>query len=242
MTDDDTPPGAQYDYTDQNLLEEPETYEYSTLGGRPFLDAYFEDRNRTLRTLAESVERVREDTQTGWESLTDELQWAGKEAKTIQLPRFDEIGSDDPSSDRTVEPVPIPEQTQQVVTMQILPILAGYQCDVIPDDDATAWLDRFIKRYEITKRLHTQYDSNHRPMTERTTSYEAYPLLALVALVHHHRTGNLKYLNGALKLCDVISSHRPGSIAPSTAGLATVAVQEEYGTIRSLAEEFGVSI
>ena len=43
-----------YGYTDKNLLEEKETYQYSKYYGAPFVDAFFENRTNFLNSIKEN--------------------------------------------------------------------------------------------------------------------------------------------------------------------------------------------
>ena len=68
-------------------------------------------------------------------------------------------------------------------------------------------LSVFIKRYEVAKKLYCSYDEDGKSRGSYT-SLEPYLYLSLACLVYFCKFGNLKMLNCALKLGDVISSCR----------------------------------
>jgi hypothetical protein len=215
-----------YQYTDRDLLAEPESYEYSEVYGQPFLDAYRADRDEALATVDRRLdERATGPRATAWDALLAALSWAETDDPDAYLtplgnaPDFEEL--------------PDPESAP-VETVPVLAALAGYGTDHPPDGaTATDWLDHFVTRFEIDKRLAAGYDTNGTG-TQQSAPEIAYPLLALASLLQHGRTGNLKHLNVALKLCDLLSSKRETLEGTNTLALARLAIAEERGAVRSL--------
>lgn len=68
-------------------------------------------------------------------------------------------------------------------------------------------LDRFIKKFEVKKRIYTKYDKDLKEITEDYFDLKNYILLSINCLIVYEKTANLKYLNTSLKLNDVVISN-----------------------------------
>jgi len=67
-------------------------------------------------------------------------------------------------------------------------------------------LNNLIKKFEIKKKLYSEYDSDFK---ETSTSYDNlinYEILSLLSLLYYEKTKNLKFLNVSLKINDTLSS------------------------------------
>ncbi len=70
-------------------------------------------------------------------------------------------------------------------------------------------IDKYVKSFEVRKRLYTAYDENMKPMeiSEATYSdFDAYIFFAKVLLAAHKRNRGLKYFSCLLKLDDTLIS------------------------------------
>ena len=72
-----------------------------------------------------------------------------------------------------------------------------------PDDET---LDRYIKKYEVTKKLWNEYSADWKKASDRYDSPSQYLTLSLSCLLRFRDTKNLKMLNTALKLNDLLCS------------------------------------
>lgn len=231
----DTP----YEYTDQDRLENPETYEYSTVYGASFLDAYVADRVQTLETIdAQLPDRAPTKAVEQWSGLLSALNWADTDKCPSVYPKLDDLVERDRDTEDGFEnEFPALDAGDNVRTLQILASLLGYP-DAKPPVGETpkAWLDRFTKRFEVQKRLYVSYGEDMRPKNGESAPLVAYPMLALAALVYYGRTDTLKYLNVALKLGDVLSSKCEEIRVPGTLVLTRLCIEEEKGCVRSVHE------
>lgn len=238
---------VNYVYTDRDLLSEPETYEYSDVFGRPFLDAYLDDRAEILSYLdSRLVDEAPIDAEENWSGLLETILWAATESVGPYLPILDgrEQSSRSSVDFKVVVPESLPDRSATgSSTMAVLSRLLGYPGDRPPDrETATVWLDRLVERFEVDKRLYSTYDADMSSVDNEPAPLAAYPMLALAALVHHNRSGNLKHLNVALKLCDLLSSRREQITSRETIALARLAIDEERGAVKALATSTGVSL
>lgn len=246
MTVDRTNEGIPYEYTNRDLLCDPESYEYSQVHGPEFINAYYVDRARTLRSLDNSIGDTKPREESPWQGTVQALQWADTESALEELPPVDDIarqsdrvGSTTPRTPR----LPVAGTTDVNETVPLLLALAGYPFEEPPDtENAVRWLDEFTTRFEVKKRLFESYDSEMNPINDQLAPIWAYPLLDVVTLVNYGRTGNLKYLNLALKIGDLLSS-RAGKISTQlTLTLSKYAIDEERGYIGELVEEKGLTV
>ena len=238
MTDD-----MPYEYTGRDLLESPETYEYSAVYGPPFFDAYLADREQTRATLAKRVASADErDGGSEWRVLLNELGEVDTDPGTLpSVTTLTEAGANGAAIDAPTVPAPDGDGPFRSVPL-LIAILGLPNGRPLSSDEARTWLDRFTKRYEVSKQLFATYDDDMRPATESEAPIVAYPILALATLVHHRRTGNLKHLNVALKLGDLLSSKADSLSEPGTCALARLVLAVESDSVRALADETGVSL
>ena len=72
-----------------------------------------------------------------------------------------------------------------------------------PDDET---LGRYIKKYEVTKKLWNAYSADWKRASDDYSDPYQYLLLSLSCLLRYRETKNLKMLNTALKLNDLLCS------------------------------------
>jgi hypothetical protein len=228
-----------YEYTDRDLMANPESYEYSEFHGKPFLDAYLADRRAAIAQLDERLEAGARPVEA-WDGLLETLEQPVGDALRSSLP------ADLPQSSTTPPPdasIPDPAGSSAVETTWLLSRILGYPDRRPPRSDRTdVWTNDLIERFEVTKHLSARYDTEMRSIGEDTAPLVAYPMLALSGLIVQKRTGSLKHLNGVLKLCDTLSSMTISSMSPGMAALARLALDEERNAIERLAAWKGVPL
>lgn len=68
-------------------------------------------------------------------------------------------------------------------------------------------LDRYVKAFEVRKRIYTEYDENWKPVQNSRYDYiENYILLAKCVALAYEKSECTKYLNVLLKLDDTLIS------------------------------------
>ena len=67
-------------------------------------------------------------------------------------------------------------------------------------------LDKFVKKFEIKKRLYSSYNNELKEISENYSNLKNYILLSVLCILEYEKTRNLKYLNAALKVNDTICS------------------------------------
>jgi len=225
-------PNVPYEYTNRDLFEKSETYEYTELEGSAFLDAYLADRADAIEALDERLTGTEQRSMNGWEGLLGALSWADPDPVQDNLPVLADLP-------RLSDSDGIPNvDADRVATVPLLAGLLGVPNGVPPDGEVSAvWLNRLVERFEVHKRLYAAYGTEMRPVDDEPAARIAYPMLALAALVGHDRNGSLKLLNGALKICDALSSTDANAMDAGVAALSRIALDEERSAVRALAAE-----
>ena len=67
-------------------------------------------------------------------------------------------------------------------------------------------IDIFIKKFEVKKKIFDEYDENYIAISENFSNLINYILLSGICLIIYKKERNLKYLNTALKLNDILTN------------------------------------
>jgi methionyl-tRNA formyltransferase len=85
----------------------------------------------------------------------------------------------------------------------------GQRLAKAPNASAYATLDHLLQRFEVSKRLHGQYNDAWRPTDpEDFRNLERYLLFAELLVLAYGQTQRLQYLNALLKCMDTLSAYR----------------------------------
>jgi hypothetical protein len=108
----------------------------------------------------------------------------------------------------------------------------------------TEWgqIDRLLQRFEVSKRLHGEYNTNWRPVAP--TDYhglERYLRFAEMMAMAYRADTRLQYLNGLLKCVDTLTSLAGELDTAQTVRLADL-VRQERSHVHTLAQKLGVDI
>ena len=67
-------------------------------------------------------------------------------------------------------------------------------------------INKYIKKFEVTKKIFSTYDMNLKPITEDYTIIRNYLLLSLICLLKYKKSKKIQFLSTILKLNDIICS------------------------------------
>ena len=198
-----------YPYADENRLAQPHSYMYPPLHGAAFFPAYKESRCAALDVLfaggahegkcalplkvalaAEEACRMPES-----EVLMPPLSWRrALRAEVLARAEDDSLNLPDING----------RQPALVQTATVLDALLN----ALPEQGVAtaAWVDFFLERFEITKRLYTAYALPSRKGEGKYDSYALYMRLALLLGTLCFYKEDLRGLNTLLKLNDVLCS------------------------------------
>lgn len=238
--------GEPYRYTDRDLLQNPESYEYTEFQGEPLLRSYLQGRRSVVEKLGVNAE-----------PHPDEID------RSRAIHRWNQAfaclpGSDDPPPETPVDAVsnasgttPIPKPPESGQEINTAATIGSLTEQLVEDAGAEngvlkAWLDLFIQRFEVQKRLYASYTvegSQLRAATDEQTDLRSYPLLGVACILYHHRhRRSLKAVNTALKIGDTLVSISERLDSPEVQGLTEAFIGAELHVVHQLSEEQGVKI
>jgi len=198
----------EYEYTANDRLQVPHTYMYSRFAGPEFLAQYKSDRLSRLSSIARSrietsslnealtqralinflVERA-DSTPAGFDFTLCRVRAAHKHA---MLPR----GTF--SLDETVD--------TSILMDYLLYRLLNDRKEQAGVSEAQLWIDRLVQRFEVSKKLWSQYLAGFRKGRGSDTDLNIYYRFALLLSLAYIRSGGLQYLNALLKVNDLLLS------------------------------------
>jgi hypothetical protein len=109
------------------------------------------------------------------------------------------------------------------------------------DEDAGAWLDRLVQRFEVTKRLYETYASGFRKGSGDYKSLSRYWLLALALCLSLSQTESLRLLNTLLKVCDLLCSVELEGLNSELSGAGMrVVLATEGAMVRAIMQRKGL--
>lgn len=221
-----------YTYTQRDLLAEPEYYMYSAFEGVSFLRDYRAQRadvmaqlkNHPCRLPAEDREPT---TRNPGERLL--LVAEGGKAQSAGLGEWKEF-------------LASREESERIVTQEVLSALEiAFTEDTGDEDQVLTWLGKLVQRFEVNKRLYRVYTRRMRRDTEETEPVLSYAVLSAMLLLHYEKSHNLKMLNGALKLNDLLCSVRERLEEDVEVRLVLANLRKEMDLVEQLAVAKGVA-
>lgn len=232
-----------YPYTSRDLLAAPEFYFYSRYGGRPFLEAYRAVRaDHRARLLAQLRERCRLNAGPPSAAISAALLQSDLMADDVRAILATEAPGPHPGGGEAAA-LPDPQDLPAVDTSAWLRTLADTllsgQDRVEPD--AARWLDGFLKRFEVSKRLYAAYSGEFRRTADTPAPLSSYPRLSLALCAGYRRSGRLKWLNGLLKVNDVVCSLPPAQLDVDDLVSSIAALDGEGHAVAGLAARGGVT-
>ena len=241
-----------YAYVHRDLLDGPEYYMYSPYGGQAFLRKYLSSRvqyaarfeARYMQQLHAGLsERVSGDRigrmLSMWRPLLNNAHGLlTPEANALHDTYSERVEAvEDPSES---DPVSISklDALSEIPTERVLRALlsaslgqGGRDGDIL-----YRWLSRFLSRFEVTKKLYTVYTSRMRPASQEFRVLTTYALLSLCLILYYDDTENLKMVNGALKLNDVLCSNASRLDQTEDLLLTFISLRMEVGSVRQLGD------
>jgi len=233
---------AIYPYTQRDLLEYPEYYMYSAYHGSTFLIEYLEQRAEYAavfekRYLAALKEMNRSDALwlQDWKDIIERS--GGLLSKDIQLGHarlFSLFDEKIPLSARqSIVELDSAENIYTEPTLKLL-LQTAVEQDQTIRDGYLLWLNRFLKRYEVSKKLYSIYLPTMKAASDDYGSQLNFALLSLALLYEYEWSGNLKMLNTALKLNDLLCSKSGGTTTVETLLTTILAVHKERFMVQQI--------
>ena len=242
-----------YTYTDRNLLERPEFYMYASYGSKSFLRDYFSSRTHYVKMIGDHYLRYLQNSNvsavnqiiqilSAWRPLVNKL-GADFSKKICSLhdaylksSDLDKINVEFSSSHALILNLDNLEKISTQQTLRAL-LLAIVNTDGTKDDCTDiiySWFSRFLKSFEVTKRLYSTYTPTMRKLSNNFTNITNYSMLSLGLILLYEQTRRLKMLNNSLKLNDLLCSTQINMEQPEDLFLTFLALHREMQNVRSL--------
>ncbi len=103
-------------------------------------------------------------------------------------------------------------------------------------------IDKFLKKFEIKKMIFYSYDQNFVVLDDNYNDLLNYLLLSGICELSHEQNSNLKFLNCALKINDVICSQIFKIDSLIHASFAHIILKHELASVQLLAEDKEIDI
>ena len=198
---------TSYEYTEVSRLDFPHNYMYSPYLGEELITAYFSDRSNILSLI--QLNQVHSE----YDNLDLYFYF---EAKLILLKLFSKVGFE--MNDDLNEPTQFINKAFKLKSLKSFNINECIDTEVLLSSIIFSqikfkekkltkeWMDRIIKKFEVTKKLFNEYPSNFQRGEGSANNIRLYWLLALSLSLYYANTKNLKYLSSLMKLSDLICS------------------------------------
>lgn len=199
----------KYEYTKFNQLEIPQKYEYTNYLGPNFINSYFSNRLEYVKKF-----KVNNHTNDNFKIYSNFYNIASNRfdlffsQQPIDWLNFVEISNKDLAEEfehfddlLSFDPVYNIINTESLLFSMLVSQLNNRN-----DRKVKEWLDRLVQRYEVTKKLYSNYLIGFRKGEGGNDSVSLYWLFALSLALYYVLTSNIKYLNTLLKVNDLLCS------------------------------------
>ena len=92
----------------------------------------------------------------------------------------------------------------------------------------------FIKKFEIKKKIYSEYSKEFKETSKNFVVLRNYLLLSIICLIKYQRTSNLKFLNTTLKINDILCSQNNSIDNLIDSELFVYALDKEIQNIKQL--------
>lgn len=227
----------RYRYVEQNRLEHRYHYHYTPFEGSEFLDAYRASRLDWIEQLVKHFSITKQELEQLYGIAKD----LGSSFGTF-VPTRDLLNGvlGNPSCDTS-----LPDANHALDEWRPLDWIRQHLRERLDGQTFAAsdreTLDRLVQRFEVTKRIYGSYDQRNKPIDRRYEDPLSYALLAFICLDEYHARPNLKYLNVALKLIDLLASLPADAIEQFVAPVCVVLAHFELSCLESMIREHGAA-
>lgn len=204
-------------YAYVSTLEAPQAYQYSEFSGRKFVDSYKDFRLKTM----DSLKFDREKLDMSIRSYVRQFSGLNKKGilKRISKENF----------------------TKNILSMLLYAQNSVGLKDKEISNEVYKWLSIFIRKYEVSKKIFSQYSNNMEKIRENYKEIDNYVLLSLNLALFYQTSSNLKFINAALKINDMLCGMKD-CIKPETLPLFCLSLKIELDEIKNLFKEKGLKL
>ena len=228
----------EYPYSAVNRFEQPHSYMYTPFKGVPFLRSYVQSRRECIHRLRQRIadDGVRKsrhvaiapslDLDADIDRILDGIAFSGEGEVLNRV-----LGREE-AADFTIDAGKLFRAAASA--------LRGSTSSSAREIREV--LSVFVGKFESKKRLFAQYGADLRKRGSDHRSPSQYMALSFALLCYHRSHGDLKFLNAALKIHDLVCSVLDEVRAPDDRTLLHVGLRLELKAFEKLAEEKGVAL
>lgn len=229
----------KYQYCSRDLHFKPEKYHFSNSGGSSFIKSFIKLRELRIEKLIEL-----------WRSTPESYQLCENSSALFPLftnqtclGEFSDLAQHlDNKDTQTIRPtIKSIESNRSIDTKKLLDQVLLSQINQRIKSSEEKTLDRLVKKFEVSRRIHNSYDMDFRKKSSPTDDMFSYSLLAINLLVRFQEIQNFKFLNAALKVNDMlITQPAPKSLDCISLFIACSSI--ECSIVTSLCERHSLSL
>tara|TARA_A100001037_G_scaffold80797_1_gene72931 strand:- start:19311 stop:19919 length:609 start_codon:yes stop_codon:yes gene_type:complete len=121
------------------------------------------------------------------------------------------------------------------ITVKLLSLLNSTDINNGDKDNLDSeFLEKLLQKFEVTKRIYSDYDNNFKPISKNYTEIINYTLFSIILLLKQQKSITYRYLNSALKLNDLIISISDQHLKPEVKQFIHISLRLELSSIKSL--------
>ena len=202
-----------YKYTAVDRLNKPETYMYSEYQGVEFLEAYFKNRLENLKRLKNIKKK----------NFKNKIYLLLYSRASIVLKNFldkefpneplkskvdctEVIKPDDFYIKDKIKALSFFKISEELNSESLLISLINNQINRTNQNLTKFWLNLFLKKFEVTKKIYKNYNVNFGKGNGENDIVQLYLLFALSLTLFFCETKEIKYINTLLKVSDLLCS------------------------------------
>ena len=244
----------KYQYTEKNLLQEPNTYMYTPFQGQSLFQAYASERLEKIRLYS---------SYTGINSKIDE--YLIIHGTTVIEDYFNQISANNGkefkntignnysnSSEYVIDYKKILQEQierfsmmtikKEINTQELLNGLISSLLINNTHEKEKIWMDRLIQRFEVHKNIYDIYQPGFKKGYGQNSSVRLCWLFGFSLCLYYAKSSGLKYLNTLMKICDILCSLPEDILLESISGTGfCMLLNTEYSGVLSIARSKGVS-
>ena len=204
-------------YAYVSTLENPQAYQYSEFSGRKFVDSYKDFRLKVMGSLKADEGNL------GMSIQSHIRQFAGLNKEKL-LKRISEENF-----------------TKNILSMLLYAQNSIGLKDKEVSNEVYKRLSIFIRKYEVSKKIFSQYSDNMEKIGENYKGIDNYVLLALNIALFYQSSKNLKFMNALFKINDMLCGMKDG-IKTDVIPLFYLSLKIEMDETKNLFEEKGLEL
>jgi len=197
-----------YNYCDENILQSPQKYMYTKFGGIEFLKSYYQQRLKIINKIYsytqgdnESNIKLHDDLISGVVNYisTEKIKLLNEDLYSYILNQSLLCSV----SNETSQEINVKEKIKTDDLLRKIILILSHSKG---EKSALIELDQLIQRFEVTKKIYSEYKPGFKKGSGDNQNLENYWLFGIALCYANFNKINLKYFNTLIKVCDLLAS------------------------------------